>query len=1059
MGLKIGQINAQRSRAASVNLELIMKELELDILCLQEPYTYKSKVRGYTSPGMRIIQPGKESPWVAAVVKEQRMEIFQNTAIESEHIMCFQVITDCDNFYIINVYCQYSLEISPIITEIEYILDKLKGNRIILTMDANAKSNLWFAGRADERGKELEEIILSQSLHIVNKPNNPPTFTSSHGESNIDVTLITANMLGQVENWRVETTCTTSDHNLIVFNISSERYRKRKCFIQEGFKIKRANWVLFNKLTQSYFDEEALETLKKGNANKAVKEFNNLVTEICKGSIPKRRISNRTVPWWNEELTRLRKLANNAKRQLIRARKLQLDNIDFFSNNYKKKRNTYVKEILKNKTVAWRKFVNKVGNEDPWSMVYKIVSDKIKKPNYMCSLSLPTGQQTLNWTESINALLDKCVPKDEQISESAAQKELRKQNAEYLNCNLEPDISEDEITLAIKKLKNNKAPGVDNFQSEIIKALWKDRRDILYNIFNLCLRESVFPDEWKTTSLKIILKDKSKDRSKINSYRPIALIPTMGKVFERIILNRIMDNYKNKKMENNRQFGFKKGLSTDDAFLKLRGGISTEKKYVVALFVDIEGAFDNLWWPAIKNRLIKAECSNCLIKIIDNYFKRRKIIVKSKYEEVTRIMEKGCPQGSIIGPIAWNFCMDALLRKLEDEIPEDKAEAIAYADDLVIIIKGNSRTELETIGNKAVNILIDWCNLHKLKTSTSKTLAMLMKGKLDRERMPRYKIEDKIVKYCTETKYLGLLIDEKLNFVSHAKYLREKLIRFIMNIKRVAREEWGLKGKIMKVLYNAVVIPITTYGAIMWWDKTSHTLVKRHLFAAQRVLLMTLTRACRTSSTSALQVLSGMMPLDLAVIQRGLVSQIKRCNTVNWSGYTFQGMNVSNAERKAEEHLIKMEIFKVWQKRWDEDDHGRVTYKFIKNVKFAKNEWFSPGRKCIYILTGYGPIKSTLYIRGASTDNKCAFCSEEETIEHMLFKCSEYEEFRYELLYEEENNWINLISNKERFVRFNEYVNDIITKRNILTRQLDINGSASAWQGRATAGQDEQVRP
>lgn len=102
MGLKVAQINAQRSKAAAVNLELIFKKYELDILCIQEPYTYKGKVRGYTTPGLRILQPAKENPWVAVVFREKSMEIFQNSALETEHLICLQIMTEYDQFYIIN---------------------------------------------------------------------------------------------------------------------------------------------------------------------------------------------------------------------------------------------------------------------------------------------------------------------------------------------------------------------------------------------------------------------------------------------------------------------------------------------------------------------------------------------------------------------------------------------------------------------------------------------------------------------------------------------------------------------------------------------------------------------------------------------------------------------------------------------------------------------------------------------------------------------------------------------------------------------------------------------
>lgn len=224
---------------------------------------------------------------------------------------------------------------------------------------------------------------------------------------------------------------------------------------------------------------------------------------------------------------------------------------------YREVRNKYTAQIKKDKLEAWENFVTKTRNEDPWSIAYKVVCNKIKKPNYICSLVLPNGQLTTNWQKSINALLYKCVPKDSKTNENEKHKKIRAQNRKYKNRNLEPEMTQREIEQAIKKLKTNKAPGIDGFKNEIVKALWSNNKEILIYLFNKCLREHTFPDEWKTTSLKIILKNSNKDRSRLNSYRSIALIPTLGKVYERIIWNRIMEKYKESDLESNRQFGFK----------------------------------------------------------------------------------------------------------------------------------------------------------------------------------------------------------------------------------------------------------------------------------------------------------------------------------------------------------------------------------------------------------------------------------------------------------------------------------------------------------------------
>lgn len=93
MALIIGQINAQRSHVAASNLELIIKERNLDILCIQEPYSYKNVVRGFSSPGLNTTQPVGGYPWVAAVLRRENVEILILPGI-SEHILCFQILLD-----------------------------------------------------------------------------------------------------------------------------------------------------------------------------------------------------------------------------------------------------------------------------------------------------------------------------------------------------------------------------------------------------------------------------------------------------------------------------------------------------------------------------------------------------------------------------------------------------------------------------------------------------------------------------------------------------------------------------------------------------------------------------------------------------------------------------------------------------------------------------------------------------------------------------------------------------------------------------------------------------
>jgi len=314
-----------------------------------------------------------------------------------------------------------------------------------------------------------------------------------------------------------------------------------------------------------------------------------------------------------------------------------------------------VNEIKRRKRETWRNFVTEEGNKDPWCLVYKIVREKLRNAETVCSLKLPTGEMTMCWKDPLEILTKKAVPPDSLETENAKHLEIRELNENYVNSNVEENITQSEIEGAMSRLKSNKAPGIDGFHNEILKILWKNKGIVIYNVLNKCLRDSYFPKCWKTAELVFILKDRNRVKTEIGSYRPIALLPTFGKIYERIIVNRIQEKYIDAGIESSRQFGFKANRSTEDSFLSFREGIvSTNKKYVVALFIDIEGAFDNLWWPAITARVQAAGCSSTLVNIIKSYFNDRSVVTKSKFEKFESNVERGCPQGSILGPVAWN---------------------------------------------------------------------------------------------------------------------------------------------------------------------------------------------------------------------------------------------------------------------------------------------------------------------------------------------------------------------------------------------------------------------
>lgn len=139
----------------------------------------------------------------------------------------------------------------------------------------------------------------------------------------------------------------------------------------------------------------------------------------------------------------------------MRPTRLNFNNlIDDYKQKYKNIRNKYVTSIRRTKKLTWKSFITVEGNRDPWSLIYKIIRNKINKEDFLCSVKLPSGEVTKSWNETVKILLEKCAPKDEIDIETEEQRLLKLNNAMFVNENLEPDITQDEIINSIKKCKS-----------------------------------------------------------------------------------------------------------------------------------------------------------------------------------------------------------------------------------------------------------------------------------------------------------------------------------------------------------------------------------------------------------------------------------------------------------------------------------------------------------------------------------------------------------------------------------------------------------------------------
>lgn len=180
----------------------------------------------------------------------------------------------------------------------------------------------------------------------------------------------------------------------------------------------------------------------------------------------------------------------------------------------------------------------------------------------------------------------------------------------------------------IKKLPIRKAPGTDQIGNSALKNLPQKILITLTNILNGCFRLGYFPDQWKEATIITIPKP-GKDHTIPVNYRPIALLSSISKIFEKIILTKLKKSIGQKIRPE--QFAFRETHSTVTQLVKLtdRLTINANNKVVTgAVFLDVEKAFDRVWHHGLLHKLLLLDTPISIIRIIKSFLENRTFRVK-----------------------------------------------------------------------------------------------------------------------------------------------------------------------------------------------------------------------------------------------------------------------------------------------------------------------------------------------------------------------------------------------------------------------------------------------
>jgi exonuclease III len=313
---------------------------------------------------------------------------------------------------------------------------------------------------------------------------------------------------------------------------------------------------------------------------------------------------------------------------------------------------------------------------------------------------------------------------------------------------------------AMNNLKDKTCYGFDNIPVRILKDGAEVLAPAFCDLFNLIYQQKSIPEKWRTA--RILPLHKKGDKSKIGNYRPIANLCSASKIFERLVLSRLLEIEKQKgtDMSGEMQHGFKKNRSTTTAALALQNIIAKamdEDHYVAVASMDLTAAFDVLNVDLLLTRLKIMGIPNDVIQLITAWLKDRVAYVEvgstcSEYYAV----DFGSGQGSILGPVLFNYYVAPLV--IEKKI-------LTYADDNYQVVSNKCKNaavkELEERMIEAEH----WMSGSGLKVNIEKTEIVVF-HRHDTSKAV-IKINDIEVKSKHSMCVLGVHFDNRLTWEIH----------------------------------------------------------------------------------------------------------------------------------------------------------------------------------------------------------------------------------------------------------------------------------------------------
>jgi hypothetical protein len=329
------------------------------------------------------------------------------------------------------------------------------------------------------------------------------------------------------------------------------------------------------------------------------------------------------------------------------------------------------------------------------------------------------------------------------------------------------------------------------------------------DIFNESISLGIFPDCLKIARVVPIFK--TGDRMSVTNYRPISTLPVLAKIFEKLMSIKIKSFLSVNSILCKHQFGFRAGAGTADAILQFTDNVYdslNNKESLAAVFLDFSKAFDTVNHRVLLSKLSHIGVRGAMHDWFRSYLNNRLQYVSlgTSANSDSTTVNLGVPQGSILGPLLFLIYINDMSHSAES------LQFIHFADDTTVFISGLAFDEVFRVMNEGLSTVDGWLIANRLSLNIAKTSYMLITNRTQPQNI-HLQIRGTDIARETKAKFLGVIIDHKLNFKDHVDNLCIKLSKSLGIMYRIAP---FVPRAVMLNLYYSIFYPHMTYAITTW---------------------------------------------------------------------------------------------------------------------------------------------------------------------------------------------------------------------------------------------------